>query len=515
MPTDSQPALIDMPEQPPVECRPVTARPKLRTVDRNQMRIINVVVDTLIPQGHKARAIWKLTGEMDLSRFEAPLKTREGAVGRAAWDPRLLVSLWIYAYSEGISSARKIEELMEWEPGLQWLGAQDTVSHHVLSDFRVEQREALDELFAQLLGVLESQGLMNLERVMHDGTKIRAQAGVDTFRREKSLKEHLQRAREAVKAMGDPRADESAAQRAAKERGAREKEKRLEEAWREMQELKAAERNEKEKEEVRVSMTEAEARQMKHGDNAIAPSYNAQISTDAQNKIIVGAHLSQSSSDAQSLMPAVQQIEENLGRKPDQVVIDGGFTNRNNIVDCAKQGIDLVGSMMDPKERSEAAMKASGIDPAFAPHHFKILEAGKRLECPGGCTLDYVRQSSKRGDQYQQYQARVEDCKACQYRARCCSPKTPEQGRTVSIKVSESAEVAAFRKKMEQEEAKAIYKQRGPVAEFPNAWIKEKLGLRKFRVRGLLKAGTELLWACLTYNVLQFLRLSALRPANG
>ena len=61
---------------------------------------------------------------------------------------------------------------------------------------------------------------------------------------------------------------------------------------------------------------------------------------------------------------------------------------------------------------------------------------------------------------------------------------------------------------MEAAENRAIYRRRGAVAEFPNAWIKEKLGLRKFRLRGLWKAGLELVWASLTYNVMQWIRLS-------
>lgn len=505
---DNQAPLLEMPEQPAIERRPVTAAAKLRTVDRNLPMLAQIVAEELIPQDHKARAIWALVGHLDLSRFELPLKSRQGCVGRPAWDPHLLVSLWIYAYSERISSARELERLMEWEPGLQWLGGLKTVSCHTLSDFRVDQREALDELFAQLLGVLESQGVLSLERVMHDGTKIRAQAGADTFRREKSLKEHLERARQAVKEMGDPRAEETPAKRAARQRGVRERENRIFEAWQEMEAAQAAARTEKEKQEVRVSLTEPEARRMKHGDNAIAPSYNAQISTDAQNKIIVGAHLSQSSSDAQSLMPAIEEVKKNLHRQPNQMVVDGGFTNRDNIVACAEKQIDLIGSLADPLERSAAAMKSAGIDPAFAPHHFKILEGGKQLECPSGCVLNYVGQSRKRGDQYERYRAGIEDCRQCQYQARCCSPKTSEQGRTVSIKIGEKEEVSAFRKKMAAEESKAIYRQRGPVAEFPNAWIKEKLGLRKFRVRGLIRAGSELLWACLTYNIMQAIRLS-------
>jgi hypothetical protein len=271
--------------------------------------------------------------------------------------------------------------------------------------------------------------------------------------------------------------------------------------------LQAGKETEKEKAEVRVSLTEPEARIMKHGDQAMAPSYNAQISTEAGHKIIVGAHLSQCSSDAQSLMPALEEVARNLGQKPEQVVVDGGFTNRPNIIECAAQGIDLIGSLPDPWERSAAAMKAQGIDPAFAPQQFRVLEEGKSLQCPAGCSLKHVRRSVKRGDVYQQYQARGADCQACRYQRQCC-PKSGKQGRTVSIRVAEHADVAAFRKKMETAEAQAVYRRRGGVAEFPNAWIKEKLGVRKFRVRGMVKAGSELLWACLTYNIMQWVRLS-------
>jgi len=65
---------------------------------------------------------------------------------------------------------------------------------------------------------------------------------------------------------------------------------------------------------------------------------------------------------------------------------------------------------------------------------------------------------------------------------------------------------------METEAAKAIYRQRGAVAEFPNAWIKDKLGLKQFRLRGLVKVRLEVLWVTLTYNIQQWIRLSW-RPA--
>jgi hypothetical protein len=75
------------------------------------------------------------------------------------------------------------------------------------------------------------------------------------------------------------------------------------------------------------------------------------------------------------------------------------------------------------------------------------------------------------------------------------------------VREEEAPAVVAFRAKMATEEAKQIYQQRGAVAEFPNAWIKAKIGLRQFRSRGLIKVTMEATWACLTYNIQQWIRL--------
>ena len=500
---------MQIPEQPErVEQAQAAGRIKLERVNRDQTMLAQIRVDELIGPDHKARAIWELVGQLERKGFEEGLKTQEGKAGRPAWEPQLLISLWVYGYSEGISSARELERLLEWEPGLQWLSGLRRINHHTLSDFRVEHRKALDELFTQVLGVLEAEGLLSLECVMHDGSKIRAQAGIDTFRRERTLREHLERARQVVEAMGDPREDRPARDRsqAAQERAKRELQERVEHALTELATLQAAEKKEAHKAEIRVSLVEPEARLMKHGDHAIAPSYNAQITTEASNKLIIEAHLTQCSSDAQSLLPALDQVAQRLGRMPVQVVVDGGFTNKSNIIECAKENVDLIGSLPDPAQRSAAAMKSFGIDPAFSPYRFRILQESKQLECPAGCRLEYVRQSRKDGETYHQYRANREDCRQCEHRSRCCPPISGE-GRTVSLRVSEQPAVAAFRQKMAQPENREIYRRRGPIAEFPNAWIKDKLNLRKFRLRGLLKAGTELLWACLTYNLMQWIRL--------
>lgn len=97
---------------------PVTApgRPRVKPVDRSQLSWQMLDVERLIEAEHPARAIWELVGRLKLDRFYAPIEAVEGSAGRTPWDPRLLVSLWIYAYSRGISSAREIARRCTYEP---------------------------------------------------------------------------------------------------------------------------------------------------------------------------------------------------------------------------------------------------------------------------------------------------------------------------------------------------------------------------------------------------------------
>jgi len=150
----------------------------LRTVD----------VEKLIDDEHSARSIWTLVGRLDLSLYYAQIDAVEGRAGREHTDPQLLISLWLYAYSRGISSARELARQCEYEPGCQWLCGLEALSHRTLSGFRSDFKAGLDDLFVQVLGMLSAEGLITMERVTLDGTKIKANAGGNTFRRSHSLK---------------------------------------------------------------------------------------------------------------------------------------------------------------------------------------------------------------------------------------------------------------------------------------------------------------------------------------
>jgi transposase len=142
-----------------------------------------VDVERLIDDDHSARSIWETIGGLDLSLYIAKIAAVEGRAGRDHTAPQLLISLWLYAYSRGISSAREIARRCEFEPAFQWLCGLRPISHRALSGFRSDNNEALGSVFVQVVGVLSAEGLITMERVTLDGTKIKANASGNTFRR--------------------------------------------------------------------------------------------------------------------------------------------------------------------------------------------------------------------------------------------------------------------------------------------------------------------------------------------
>ena len=373
---------------------PIKKEPRLKPINRRQMILRPMDIEGLIAEDHEARAIWELTGRLDLSAYYGTIKAVEGEAGSPAFDPQLLVSLWVYAYSKGISSAREISRLCTSDAAFQWLSGAQAVNYHTLADFRAEHRESLHGLFVEVLGILSHEGLVTLERVMHDGTKVRACAGIDTFRGEKALQSHLEAAREHVCAMEERGEEEMSPRiRKARERAIREREERLVRALDELETI----RGQKRSRQTRVSTSDPECRIMSQSDGGYAASYNVQVSTDAANKGVVAVSVSQAANDQELLGPATQAIEETAGRLPGQVVVDGGFTNRATIIAMEGKKIDLIGSFTDSSPVRIASFRRRGVTEAFYPEAFPITLSGMFTSAQGGRDLITGRSQQRRG----------------------------------------------------------------------------------------------------------------------
>jgi hypothetical protein len=323
------------------------------------------------------------------------------------------------------------------------------------------------------------------------------------------VEQALEQAREQVEAVGALSEEETSRRVAkARKRAARERQERLEAALEEFSQL--AEEG-KDKEKRRVSTSDPEARIMKQPDGGFAPSDNVQIDTDAKSAVVVAVGVVQAGNDFEQLESGIDRVEQNLGKTPQEVVTDGGFVSRDNIVALNQREIELIAPCVDEAGKGQSSYEGRGVSPEYYSSAFVYDVQADRYRCPQGKILKYEGKQERHLQMSYRYRAQRSDCQGCPVKNQCC-PGNRKTGRSVH-RGEELAEVAEFRQKMATERAREIYKTRAQVAETPNLWIKAKFRLRQFSVRGLRKVGMEALWACLTYNIRVWMRLRWRQPA--
>ena len=179
----------------------MTGEARVVKAERSQLSWDLVDLDALLPADHRARIVWAFVLTRNLDPLYAKIKAREGEAGRPAADPRVLLALWLYATIEGVGSAREIDRLSQSDLAYRWLRGGVPLDYHTLSDFRAENGEILDRLLSESLAALMAEGLVRIEEVIIDGTKVKAAAGKDSFKTAEGLAKAATLATERVAAL--------------------------------------------------------------------------------------------------------------------------------------------------------------------------------------------------------------------------------------------------------------------------------------------------------------------------
>lgn len=416
---------------------------RVRHPVRNQAEMMVRDLESLVVEDHPVRAVWAFLEGLDLSAFYSSIKVRIDGAGRPASDPQVLLALWIYATVEGIGSARELDRLCNEHDAYRWLRGGVPVDYHILADFRIRHREALDELLTRIVGTLMANDLVKLNCVAQDGIKVRASAGAGSFHRRGKLEECMAEAARQVKRLEEKNPDPEISRRrqAARERTARERVSRIRKALDQMASVEAAKERQKQTlaiserkkiTEARVSTTDPEVRVMKMPDGGWRPAYNVQLATDVGSGVIVGVDVVQGNDAGQSA-PMEDQISQRSGVHPEAYLMDGGFAQHDDITTLEGRQITV-----------------------YAP----------------------VR-----------------------------PPRTQTSGRKSSTpRTNDSPAVVAWRRRMETEEAKSLYKMRAATAEWANAQVRCH-GLLSFTVRGLDKVLSIVLLVAIAHNILRGIAL--------
>jgi transposase len=324
-------------------------------------------LDSLVAQDHPARAIWGLLEKLDLAGFYGAIKAVLDRPGRPTTDPQVLLAVWLLGTVEGVGSARKLARLCQEHDAYRWLCGRVPINYHMLSDFRAAHERDLDQLLTQIVASLMAAGAVTLERVAQDGMRVRASAGASSFRRGKKLKECLQLAEAQVERLKEEREHPdpgvSRRQQGARERGARERVERVEQALEYLPQVQAVKERQQQTKakaqrtkvrEPRVSTTDPQARVMKMPDGGFRPAYNVELATDKASGIIVGVGVTAEGTDAGQAVPMEQQVVQRTGQHPQEYLMDGGFATREDITTLAQRGVTVYAPVKLPRNKPEA-----------------------------------------------------------------------------------------------------------------------------------------------------------------
>lgn len=329
----------------------------------------------LVPRDHLVHFIRDLVREeLDLGAIFAAYQVRRGY---PPYHPGLMTALLLYAYSRGIYSSRRIERACEERVDFMALTGMAKPDHSTICKFRNDHREALSELFVQVLSLCRDAGIAKLGHVALDGTKMKANASkhsVMSYGRMKALepelaalvKEWLDTARttdeeEDEEHGPDQRGDalpEHVKQKVRKLLKMRESMARLEAQAKEEAERLARERAEKEKERGRClggtkpralegepeagdqsNFTDPESRILKTAQGYVQ-GYNCQAAVDAESQVIVARCVTNKQNDSRELEPLVDAIQADTGEYPAEVSADAGYCSEANLEGLDKRGIN-------------------------------------------------------------------------------------------------------------------------------------------------------------------------------
>lgn len=402
--------------------------PRIREPQRLQGELRFEIPDAMVSSTHPARLIWEVLGRLDLSRFAKGCSAVEGRAGRSLLSPRMLLTLWMYAISQAIGSAREIARLTTTDVAYRWIVGDLSLTHHKLSAFRVAHGEGLNRLLTDVLASLMEKGLLSLSLVAQDGTRTRAAATAPSFRTYGSLLECREQAALHLKAVlaSAENPQYTRGQHAARAAEARDFQTRVESAIATVNELQKT-RSPTDKP-ARASTTDAEARIMKMADGGFRPAYNIQYAVAGSEmggpRTIVGVHVSNIGGDMGSITPMAEQIKTRTGQVPTVLLADGGHAKHEDIARARRMGIDV---LVPPRNGAKPIKQMLDADP----------------------------------------------------------------------------EVIAWRKRMEEPEAKQLYRARASLAELANAKQKTQQGLTQLLLRGIDKVTCVVLMGAIASNILQ------------
>lgn len=481
--------------------------------NRNQLDLLGFSINDFIPQDAKCRFIVDIVSKLDLCKLYHCYSSQ----GNDAFDPSIVLSTWFYAYSETVTSTRKLEERCQRDLHFMYVSGNLRPDHTSLSRFRKNHLNLLADYFVQIIQIAIDNGFSDFKRIAIDGSKIQAASSAKHSKTSEDLSQYLDKIRKDIDVymqqcdLLDNNSDDPTNIDAIRKKidHLKELEKTMMDRQEELETRKKTLKAEHRKNH-KINTAEPEARNMnKVNGNQKLPAYNVQLSVDTQTQLIVANESVQDTNDFDQLSRQHQHVETIL--EPDQdrcYIFDAGYHNLEQLEYINTNQLNaFVASSRKDNDQEKIVEQQNKFDrTAFVYDHGDDF-----YSCPAGNRLVYEKEYNK-DNRWSGRVYKSNACPTCHLKTVCLAQSKKSKHRRIR---REHREIYAecMQEKGKTDLAKQLQKIRSTTVEPAFGNLKANLGFRRFRLKGHKQVSGEFNLMCIAHNLNKlFAFMGCLRP---
>jgi len=495
---------------------------------RRQIVLFSPTLDSSIDDDHPVRILDEILAALDWSSWE---NNYFANTGQPAIHPKIVASTLLYGMSHGIRSSRRLEWACKNAIDFIWLTEGRQIDHSTFCKFRTRFRKELKDLFRQLGHIAMTMGMVRLNQIALDGTKVRANssrkcATAETIAsRMEALDKQIDKWFAEAEALdkkdgvlfGDAGGSSTLPRELSRLQSRRALLAQALEAARRVDAVRQK-RSDRTKAPAAVPVADPDSQIMPNKDGGFAPNYTPVVAADGRCGYIADTEVVPGNDEAGLTATLVDQIEDDYGQKPQEVLADALFSTGVTLQALEDRGIVAyipvetgVSTDNNPAVRDDPTKPV----PREQWPQLPRSPQSKRLDrsafiysatedcyyCPAGKRIAYSYSSKAADSEVRYYECG--HCYECDL-ARECVTKKSRYRRVTRDRFQDLREKAIDR--MQSTEGKEKYTRRMWLIEGVFGSIKAWIGLRQFLCRGLDKIRTEWLWACTAFNLAKLVR---------
>jgi len=509
-------------------------KPSFIPYNQDQITFLPPSLEDLIPEKHVVRIVNRAIENINISGLSAKY---EGG-GRSSYNPVMMLKVIIYAYIDKVYSCRRIEKACRENVMYMWLAGGATPDFITINRFRGERmKDALLDVFTEIVALLADEGYIKLENYFLDGTKIEANAnkyswvwGKSTKRYKENLRvkcaelfaeiekadyeenaEYGDRNLEELGADGEINSEaiKTASDKINEKLKVAPKNRKLKKAKRliEKEYLPRMEKYEKQEEILAerrsYSKTDKDATFMRmkedHMRNGqLKPGYNVQIGTEDQ--FILNYSIHQRPGDTSCMIEHLERAKEVLGKLPENICADAGYGSLENYEYLKGEEVNNYVKYNTFHKEDTKKRKADITD----VQNWHYDEKTDEYTCGYGRKLMFVYEKTDKTDNGYKSIVRVyrgTDCGDCPHREICVKSKKPRYNRQIYINRRLIALKTEAKENLTSEKGLELRSKRPVDVESVFGNIKGNFETRRFLLRGLEKVDIEWGLICIAHNL--------------